>query len=35
MLFRHQGEFTHPALYQVAKAGTHRVVTDFLDEIEA
>jgi TAG lipase / steryl ester hydrolase / phospholipase A2 / LPA acyltransferase len=34
VLFRHQGEFTHPALYQVAKAGTHRVVTDFLDEVE-
>ena len=35
LLFRHQGEFTHPELYQVARAGTLHVVTDFLDEIEA
>ncbi len=34
-LFRHQGEFTHPELYHVAKAGTKRVVTEFLDEVEA
>ena len=35
LLFRHQGEFTHPELYQVARTGTLHVVTDFLDEIEA
>ena len=35
LLFRHQGEFTHPELYQVARSGTLHVVTDFLDEIEA
>ena len=29
LLFRHQGEFTHPELYQVARAGTLHVVTDF------
>lgn len=35
VLFRHQGEFIHPELYQVAKTGTKQVVTDFLDEVEA
>ena len=35
LLFRHQGEFTHPELYHVAKTGTKPVVTDFFDEIEA
>lgn len=35
LLFRHQGEFTHPELYQRARAGTKHVVTDFFDEIEA
>jgi NTE family protein len=34
-LYRHQGEFTHPELYQVARCGTYHVVGDFLDEIEA
>jgi NTE family protein len=33
-LFRHQGEFTHPELYQVARCGTYHVVGEFLDEIE-
>ena len=35
LLFRHQGEFTHPELYHVAKSGTKHVVEDFFDEIEA
>lgn len=34
VLFRHQGEFTHPELYHVAKTGTKAVVKEFLDEIE-
>lgn len=35
VLFRHQGEFTHPELYHHALTGTKHVVTDFLDEVEA
>lgn len=35
LLFCHQGEFTHPELYHMAKAGTKHAVTDFFDEIEA
>jgi TAG lipase / steryl ester hydrolase / phospholipase A2 / LPA acyltransferase len=35
VLFRHQGEFTHPELYHVARTGTKRVVSEFLDEVEA
>ena len=34
-LFRHQGEFTHPELYQVARCGTYHLVGEFLDEVEA
>lgn len=34
-LFRHQGEFTHAELYQVAKCGSYHVVGEFLDEIES
>ena len=33
-LFRHQGELTQPELYHVAKAGTKRVITDYLEEME-
>jgi len=35
LLFRHQGEFTHPELYHRARGGTLHVVGDFLDETEA
>ena len=35
VLFRHQGEFTHPELYHHALTGTKHVVSDFLDEVEA
>lgn len=34
-LFRHQGECAQPELYQVARAGTKRVIGEYLDEIEA
>ena len=34
-LFRHQGECAQPELYQVARAGTKRVVIEYLDELEA
>lgn len=33
-LFRHQGECAQPELYQVAKAGTKRVIGDYLGELE-
>jgi len=33
-LFRHQGECAQPELYQVAKTGTKRLVSDYLDELE-
>jgi TAG lipase/steryl ester hydrolase/phospholipase A2/LPA acyltransferase len=34
-LFRHQGECAQPELYQVARAGTKRVIGEYLDEMEA
>ena len=34
-LFRHQGECAQPELYQVARAGTKRVVGEYFDEIES
>ena len=34
-LFRHQGECAQPELYQVARAGTKRVIGEYLDELEA
>ena len=34
-LHRHMGEFSAPELYQQARAGTKRLITDFLDEVEA
>ena len=34
-LFRHQGECAQPELYQVARAGTKRVVGEYLEELEA
>ena len=34
-LFRHQGECAQPGLYQVARAGTKRVIGEYLDELEA
>ena len=33
-LFRHQGECAQPELYQVARAGTKRVIGEYLDELE-
>jgi TAG lipase/steryl ester hydrolase/phospholipase A2/LPA acyltransferase len=33
-LFRHQGECAQPELYQVARAGTKRIVEEYLTEIE-
>jgi NTE family protein len=33
-LFRHQGECAQPELYQVARAGTKRIVEDYLAELE-
>jgi NTE family protein len=34
-LFRHQGECAQPELYQVARAGTKRVIGEYLEELEA
>jgi NTE family protein len=34
-LFRHQGECAQPELYQVARAGTKRIVEEYLAELEA
>jgi NTE family protein len=34
-LFRHQGECAQPELYQVARAGTKRIVEEYLGELEA
>ena len=33
-LFRHQGECAQPELYQVARAGTKRVIGEYLEELE-
>ena len=33
-LYRHLGELSNPALYGVARSGTKRIVTEFLDEVE-
>ena len=33
-LFRHQGECAQPDLYQVARAGTKRIVGEYLQELE-
>jgi TAG lipase/steryl ester hydrolase/phospholipase A2/LPA acyltransferase len=34
-LFRHQGECAQPELYQVARAGTKRVIGEYLAELES
>ena len=34
-LFRHQGECAQPELYQVARAGTKRVVGEYFEELES
>lgn len=33
-LFRHQGECAQPELYQVARAGTKRLIGEYLEELE-
>lgn len=34
VIFRHQGECAQPELYQVARAGTKRVIGEYLEELE-
>lgn len=34
-LFRHQGECAQPELYQVARAGTKRIIGEYLEELES